>query len=272
MGYRRIHPGAVGREELAARSAPIAAGDLELQIHPSFVAARDQEPILSLGAHAVEMSGVGGLQVAVARIEELPEVGASDLLLALDRENDVDGNVAGDFQEGVHRVEKIHDRRLVVARAPGDEQLAQLGRHADLPGVDDFRSEGGGHPVRLVGRHDVVHVDAEEGLGVRILGVELAVGDREPRGLDEAGVLGAQLLDVAQGHFRALADALVRRRDAGNAQVFPGLLQPLVEVRIDVREKRVVLAHGSPSMKTAVCDSLPRQPPYEIFILPGWSL
>ena len=143
-------------------------------------------------------------------VEERREVAASHLLLALDHELEIDGDIGPGRQARLERLDVHVDLPLVVDRAAGVQAA-----------IADLRVERRARPqlVGFRGLHVVVPVH-EHGRGLG--GVDpFADDDGMPPGLDDLGLLHPRREEVLRDPVRARADvARVSgiRADAGNAE------------------------------------------------------
>jgi hypothetical protein len=128
---------------------------------------------------------------------------------------------------------------LVMGGASADD-LAEMGRRADLLGVHDARLERREGPVRGDDRDLVVEAVDDERLRVRPLRAEDAVDNRIAAGLDQLGVLGAERAGVLERHRGGLANTLAGVGEARLAKESLDLGDRGVEIPVDDVVDRLV--------------------------------
>ena len=166
-----------------------------------------------------------GLERVLVGDDEVVEVRAADLFLALEDDPDVHRQLAVLLQMRLDRLEVHEDLALVVGRSAG----------VDLA-VADRRLEGRRLPQ--VERIDRLHVVvAVEQNRRRALGAEpVAVDDRVARRVDEPDVLHADAAHLVGAPFGAALDVggvLGQRADARDGQQGLQFLEVLVAVDVD---------------------------------------
>ncbi|MEJ7666445.1 MAG: hypothetical protein WKG07_46485 [Hymenobacter sp.] len=144
-------------------------------------------------------------------LDEVVEVGAADLLFALDQELHVDRQVAVLLQMRLNRLEVHEDLALVVGRAA----------RVDLA-VANRRLERRGRPqVKRIDRLHIVVAVEQDGRRAR-RSEPLAIDDRMPRCFLEARILESDALEFFGGPFGCLADVTFvfrKRADARDREV-----------------------------------------------------
>ncbi len=97
-------------------------------------------------------------------------MGTHALLLAVEGEEDIDGDVSLDLQ---HRFDGIHEgdnRTLLIPGPPTDDNLAVVLGEADLGTLKNLGRKRGNLPAFFVNGHDVIKGVGDDGLCVRVFG------------------------------------------------------------------------------------------------------
>ena len=235
--HRRGDPGLLAGVQVDGWPAPVAGLGDQLEVAQP-LAAQDQLRLAVQAGGQVEVEGALGGQVAGPGADRGGQVGAAQLLLALDHQGDRQRHGV-QLAQDLDGQEEAGQAALGVGAAPGHHRRADPGQVADL-GRERRRG-----PVRLLGRLHVVHAVAQQPGGARRAG-QLAEDQRVARRLDQLeGPAGA--LDPGPGglgdgpdplaggahrrHLEVVADPLQVGREAlGHPARDPG--QRVVHPRI----------------------------------------
>ena len=171
------------------------------------------------GNHQVgvgEQGAVGAHAVA--------DMGAADLLFALQQDDDVAGQAAGDRQPGLNRQKLGQMLPLVVAHTPPPDAAIAYFRF-------EWRRQPG---IQRIGRLHVVMAVEQCGRRLRTLSVA-AVYERPARAFQQLR-LHAQILQVAEQRVSRLPDADPVGADAGLGDIGQQTVDRLLLVGVDVSE------------------------------------
>jgi hypothetical protein len=151
---RRGDPGLLAGVQVDGGAAPVAGLGDQLQVAEA-LAAQDQLRLAVEAGGQVQVEGALGGEVAGPRPDRRGQVGAAQLLLALDHQGD--GQRHGvQLAQDLDGQEEAGQAALGVGAAPGHDRPADPGQVADL-GRERRRGPG-----RLLGRLDVVHAVAQQ--------------------------------------------------------------------------------------------------------------
>jgi hypothetical protein len=152
--HRRGDPGLLAGVQVGGRAAPVAGLHHQGQVAQP-LAAKDQLGLAVEAGGQVEVEGGLGGQVAGPRADGGGQVGAAQLLLALDHQGHRQRHGV-QLAQHLDGHEEAGKAALGVGAAPGHHGRADPGQVADL-GRERRRG-----PVRLLGRLDVVHAVAQQ--------------------------------------------------------------------------------------------------------------